>query len=475
MINSETSNYKLTRHKSEAGRLENRRESSKIILMGLIFLLGSLSIYVNMVKINADPDMFFHIKIGQYILEHQAIPKVDTFSWYGREKNLRCHSHQWLFQIGIYALWHNGGFLLVYLTTAAFAGLLGCSVFALTQLRIKNILLSALIGILAVLGSTGSMAPRPQVVTFVLLAILAFLLLKNHWLLGLMILILGVNIHGALYPIYLLLFGFLTLPRSPIPFILALPCIFLQPLGWGILTYPFFSLTGEAAAMIEYMPTIISREPFLAISFLAFIVLVRWESIPLREGLFAAGFTGLSLFAGRHIPYFFILVIPTIVPYFRISPKDLFISSTRVRALVLIILGIGAAIMAFKASTLTINADRGYPSDALKYVRAHGIDKLWNDWADGGYLLFHDVPSFVDGRFDPFSSFWNPGVTLAKEYIETWQLKKDLLPFLLKYEVSNLLVPKRIPLYRVLEHSRYFKLLYEDETYAIFHFDASTK
>lgn len=77
----------------------------------------------------------------------------------------------------------------------------------------------------------------------------------------------------------------------------------------------------------------------------------------------------------------------------------------------------------------------------------------------------------MDGRFDPFSDFWNPGVTLSHEYIETYQLKSDLRPFLRKYGISYLLVGKDIPLYRVIEQSRYFARVYDDAKDAVFRFD----
>jgi hypothetical protein len=54
-----------------------------------------------------DPDIWWHLRTGQWIVEHHAVPTVDPFSTYGQGKPWVVYS--WLFDVAVYALHRVGG------------------------------------------------------------------------------------------------------------------------------------------------------------------------------------------------------------------------------------------------------------------------------------------------------------------------------------------------------------------------------
>jgi len=209
---------------------------------------------------------------------------------------------------------------------------------------------------------------------------------------------------------------------------------------------------------------------------------VRWRSVDARSGLIAAGTAILALLAIRHIPLFYCLGIPALAPAFRgIAPivtvdsdvpeGDVTRPSTRLvlaySALMLVVLAAVAARF-WKAP----NVDRAYPDEAAAYVRRNGITRVWNDWGEGGYLMFRGVPPLVDGRGDPFVEYANPKMgDFAVEYAAGALAKRDIRPLLRDLEVDYLIVGRDRRLYEVLRDSADFRRVHTDSTHAVFRYE----
>jgi hypothetical protein len=67
-----------------------------------------------------DPDVFWHIKVGEWILQHWAIPRVDYFSH--TMLGAPWHAHEWLAEVILAAAYTTGGWpAVVICASAAFA------------------------------------------------------------------------------------------------------------------------------------------------------------------------------------------------------------------------------------------------------------------------------------------------------------------------------------------------------------------
>src|SRR5215471_7128504 len=53
--------------------------------------------------------------------------------------------------------------------------------------------------------------------------------------------------------------------------------------------------------------------------------------------------------------------------------------------------------------SLEATAHSIFPVDAAQYLRDHPVEgRLFNTYATGGYLMFSEIPTFIDGRGDVF-------------------------------------------------------------------------
>ena len=77
----------------------------------------------------------------------------------------------------------------------------------------------------------------------------------------------------------------------------------------------------------------------------------------------------------------------------------------------------------------------GYPYGCIKYLKDHNVTtKIYNDdW--GSWMLFNDIPTFMDGRCDPFVEEFSPG---NNQFIEAANADSldDYLELFEKYDIE---------------------------------------
>ena len=72
----------------------------------LLVLLYCLPIFLVMRPI-IDPDIWWHLREGQWIVSHHAVPTTDPFSTYGVGR--RWIAYSWLFEVLVYGLFQGFG------------------------------------------------------------------------------------------------------------------------------------------------------------------------------------------------------------------------------------------------------------------------------------------------------------------------------------------------------------------------------
>lgn len=458
--------------------------AGRIGVLAALFLLAACSIRLLLARWVVDPDSFFHLASGRWIIAHHAIPTRDVLSWYGQAHGTRWSPHEWLFDLGIYLVWKLAGFQGVFAATAAVFGGAVLATRRLAELRGASWLRSLAVALVALAGMLRFVSPRPGTVTFLLLPLIAIMLERDRWLPALLLLVLGVNVHGAAYPIYLLVVFYYASPKKPWMMLAACALVLAQPQTFALLKYPFSSLGGLTRYIQEFQPTQLGAGyVFLGVLAASWLLLDR-EKVRPRDLVAAAVLLLMSLRAVRMQPYFYLLGLPLLAASFawpsrwkrrRADDWDMQLPPLGVsaRARDLAVLGgllVCLVAVAARIPLAPIDADRGYPAGALAYVQTHGIERFWNEWNDGGYLMFRGAPPFVDGRADPFDSFFNPGTTLALDYMRSYRGSDDIRPLLRKYAVRDLIVHRGTALYRLLVQSRDFRLLYGDRTAAVFEY-----
>src|SRR6202162_3547330 len=357
-----------------------------------------------------DPDLWWHLRTGQMIVETGHVPHSDPFSF--TRAGHPWVSHEWLSEVAFYELWKHAGAagLIVFSAIITTAGFLLLYLRCLLCGAKKH--WAAAATAFGALASAPSWGVRPQMFTFTLASLLLFLLESGNkkdrprlllWIPPLFLL--WLNLHAG-FPLGLaLLFAYgigLIIETAfgntpwqearPIilrVLLLLLACLALVPLnpsGAQLYRYPFDTLrsSGMRSFIVEWFSPDFHEwlyRPFLLVWLLVLTALAssHWRPkgrmiVPLLLTSFAA------LDAVRHIPIFVLVAIPVIGAALQVASASLAVSqrrtdSSRFRPLfngaVVILIGVFALV---KWVSLARNQDarvaEQFPQEAVAFLRA---------------------------------------------------------------------------------------------------------
>jgi hypothetical protein len=301
---------------------------SAILLFGLLAMTSRHAI---------DPDLWWHLRTGQWIVDTGHVPHTDPFSF--TRAGHAWVAHEWLSEVAFYELWKHGGAaaLIVFSAMITTAG------FMLTYLRCpapKH--WAAAATALGAWVAAPAWGVRPQMFTFTLASLLLWLLERGEsrprllfWIPPLFLL--WVNLHGgfALGPALLLAYGtgvILETAFGHTPWqqarpilvrvvLLIVACSVLVPLnpsGTQLYRYPFDTLRspGMRSFIGEWRSPDFHQGLYRPLLLLWLLLLTAFASARLRlrmralVPLLLTGFAALD--AARHVPIFVLLAIPLI-------------------------------------------------------------------------------------------------------------------------------------------------------------------
>src|SRR5258708_3582821 len=386
-----------------------------------------------------DPDIWWHLKTGEWIMEHRAVPNTDPFSYTGAGQPLI--AHEWLSDLVIYCLYRStgaGGLIVAF-------ALIHCAAFFLLYLRCDdNRFVSGAITAWGALATATLLGVRPQMISL-LLASLWLLILerseRNHNLLWwtLPLLVLWVNLHAgfalglAFLGLFLLgeLFEKMFTPSFStsnarvgalsVTLLLNLLLVPLNPNGTRMFWYPLETLRSKAmqGSIDEWASPNFHRAeqwPFLLL-LLGTLATLTWSRTRVRPRdvllLLTSAFAGLSSI--RMIPFFVLMAVPIISRSVKsgLGGKH---SSTRRRPTVLVVLnGVILLAMTGFVSLHLARLIRGqpqaeashFPTGAVAYLAAHPpAGPIFNHYGWGGSLIFklYPIPRvFMSGRADGYA------------------------------------------------------------------------
>ena len=111
-----------------------------------------------------------------------------------------------------------------------------------------------------------------------------------------------------------------------------------------------------------------------------------------------------------------------------------------------------------------------YPVEATKYIKEN-IDvskmKLFNDYNFGSYLLFNDIPVFIDSRADLYTKQFS-----GLEYDIFDDYESIIINYQEKFEfygITHALIYKNNNnFYQVLDRDLNYKIIYKDDNFGLF-------
>ena len=404
-----------------------------------VLLLAPLILWVMGVYLflPTDPDFWWHLKMGEIILDTGAIPRSDIFSSlsFGRPMV----AHEWLSEVvfaSIYRLFGYAGLTVIWGMLAALSLYVvyrTCRIRGLDAL--PAVIASALATRLTLLGA----GVRPQIFTVVGTSLVVWVLTRvtregwSRWMSGVPVLFcLWANAHGG----YILGIGLLWLTcvvawfsceRSLVRKLgmLTVVCTMaslVTPHGASVWLYPFqYANLGSASLryILEWQSpnfhdstTVVMLVIVLAMA----VVGVRQKPSSSIDVAWAVLFTAMGLLSNRHIPLFAIVVTPIVCarvlhefPSVRrwLAEFDLRIVGIALVVVIPLVTGLRLTWRSTMDMPLQLGgkpAERNLPSSAVRQMLERlPPGALLNEYDWGGYLIYHLYPTWrigVDGRAD---------------------------------------------------------------------------
>ena len=477
----------------------------------LIYLIFILFIFYFVPK-TFQNDTFYTIKIGS-LIRNNGIDFLDHFCFI---KNLSYTYPHFLYDILISFIYDKLGFLGIYLSTIIFTFIISVCLYKINS-KLSNKYIGFIITIIEFLLLIPFFTARAQIVTFILFILTYYFIekylenFKIKYAIYLVIIpILIANIHVAVFPFYFVLylpyFGeyivSLIIKRKKdfdyeklsincnqnikklfLVFIITLITGFLTPLKFIPYTYLINTFRGNSLSMIqEHLPLILinNKGYLIFLSVILFILIFKKVKITLKDLFFFLGMTLLSLMQTRQISMAVIfngfLLCKLLFQIYEIKSfneykvykfkKCVYLPIVFMMTLVFIVL-LPDQINKFKSDKYI--DDELYPVKLVEYVKEN-IDyqnkRFYNDYNYGSYLLFNDIPVFVDSRADLYTKEFNDfsGNDILTDLNNFYY---DFDNMLEKYKFDYFIVNKDKELDILIRKGYDYKLLYEDEYFVL--------
>jgi hypothetical protein len=475
------------------------RQTVTIALMLHIFLMPIRTI--------EDPDLWWHLKTGQYIIETKTIPHTDIYSHTSVGKEWV--AHEWLSEVMMYAIYRSMGWAGLFFIFSLLVVLSFWIAYTRCRKDAPPLVVAAII-VVAQMAAMPTIAPRPRIFTLlftsIFLAILDQALRGNKrnvwWLVPCMVL--WVNLHGGflLGPalIVLAIAGTLlngwqsNLPKFQIlarirTLSLVLIACFLagaiNPNTMRIYSYPFetvFSPVQQSVIQDWFSPDF-HDSSFIPLAILILATMAAYALSTERERpsdlLFILASCFATLKSARHVSIFALAVIPSLVEHWHnwvITTnygKRATAPETTAKGLPLVlnfilVLTVGLAHVPRIYRTLVhypTYANFVQPVEAVEYIRMHNLPtQIFNKLEWGGYMIW-TIPSYrvyIDGRPDMY------GDAFVTEYLKVYNATTNWREYFDRYGVRTVLIDPTAPLSYHLHQQNDWVKTFEDQKSIIF-------
>ena len=466
-----------------------------------------------------DPDVFWHVRTGQWIWAHQRVPKVDPFSWTAPGR--KWIAHEWLTE-AIYASLHSAFGWVGIAVLSALIITTGWMFVRATCMRLgAGPLASSSATLLAAIASLHTWGTRPQMISLMFVAITAYLLADanapsdestpptgKRLFLVVPMMLLWANLHGgyifgiAMLCAYMVaIAGEFAIRRvvgvsrvvawrtavGPTPAlarnavlatIAATAATLINPNGLEGFTYPF-SYLGENAStkyVIEWFAPDFSKAqywPFAVVAALFAAALVkRIRTIPPHLLTIGLPFAFLAFQSVRNITQFVIIAAPLLALLFSkaaAKQRPAHPDDRKITAIVGAMMGV--AVIVLSTSTLTASANakvqaKEFPVEATKALAELATTsdvRMFNQYDWGGYIMLAapELKVFVDGRPDMY------GDEFVDRYMSTWWLKAGWKERLAEDGVNTVIANPKSDMIRALRKDTAWTSVYDDSVAVI--------
>jgi len=466
----------------------------------LVALAAFVTVLANASGLLGDPDTYWHIVVGRWILAHHAVPHADIFSY--SKPGAPWIPHEWLAETIFAPLYDGWGWNGLVLITA-----LSLAVTLAVLTRALLCWLEPVHALAAVAAAWGlilaHLLARPHILTLPIMVLWFAALVDARardrapplWLAAVMMLwanLQGGYMFGLVFAALFAGEALLTAPNRAARLVVvkqwgtfgavSLVASLLTPNGFAGWWLPFHLLSMKFAlsVLVEWQsPNFQTIQP-LEIWLVVALALALGFGVKLPPARIAMLLLLLHMnlahrrqaeLLGLLAP---LLVAPSVGAFIRNRSRrhqaaaldgvlaDL-AGSASLRGAAAV--GLVAVVLAalFAHTPLVRKPDAYTPSAALNFAAAHDLTgPVFNDYGFGGYLIFSGVKPFIDGRTDMY------GDAFVKRYVEATRGVTGELPAMLdQYHATWTLFAAKSPAVTLMDHLAGWKRVYADDTAVI--------
>lgn len=464
-------------------------------------------------------DTLFNISIGKYIINN-GIDMKEHFSWINGLSYTYSH---WAFDIIVYKLFSIFNNLGLYIFLIIFTIITNIFLFVLLYKRSNNMFISGFVTIVSIFLLKEYFTVRSQIISFLCFIIEIYCIEKyidtSKIKYGIIIVFLGIivaNFHAAAWPFILILFmpyfassiissfsntkeTYKIIRRENyntkklfILFLIVLLTGFLTPIHGVPYTYTLKSMLGPNNFAInegKSLDYIMEMKPLVSLSSLPYIVfMIMFVSfllfvptkIKLEHGFLMLGLLLMALISNRYVALLILLgnfvladlFAQTINKYFSSNEIEAIKTSKISLFATLLLLSCLFFAISFQIDNLSKDylPEDLYPIGAVNYIK-NNLDykniKIYNDYNEGSYLMFNNIPVFIDSRLDVYCSEFN-NTDIFRDYTYILYNSKNYEKIFTKYNFTHILLNKKQYINEYLVNDSNYNILYKDKNFVLY-------
>ena len=280
-------------------------------------------------------------------------------------------------------------------------------------------------------------------------------------------------------------------------FIIMVICIFtglLTPLKDMPYTYTWRIMQGNTTQSIsEHLPlTLIDDKPLLIFLTLVITLLMFTKvEIRLRDLFLIGGLTLLAFMSRRQVSMLVLfggLVLGRILSelikvYDKKGTEEFMKYITTIPGEVLtIIIVLAISYCIYKPNFKAVYvSSKSYPTQAAKWIKEN-LDykdiRLYNDYNYGSYLLFEDIPVFIDSRCDLYTPEFNGeydkdkkkyvGQDIFSDFINISTISTYYDTKFSEYDITHVMTKTNSKLHMLISRDKKYKEIYKDDCFTIY-------
>lgn len=482
-----------------------------LVIVSIIFMcIGMTFKYIQ-------DDTFYIVKLGDFIMSN-GIDLIDHYSWISSLSYTYPH---WLFDCFVYIIYDNFSFYGIYVMTIILFAILVFSFYYVNFKLHRNKFFSLFISIIAVFRLNCFAVARSQLVSLTLFLLEVYSINqllntgKKRYIVFLSFgSLLIANIHATTWLFYFVLFlPFLgeyfinwlmnrkkelkkdiciksKLIIEKFKYFNLLVISFIMSFFMGIFSpskicysYVIRIMLGNTQEyLLEHLPLVVIEHPFFLVVIIILIIVLLFSNtkIYLRELFMISGLIFMSLSSIRHLSFFYTIGLLYIVIICCRYLKDsndytLDILGNNLMKNNIIYCFVILFIICFSIYNFYVHSkeefvlEEKYPVKAVEFIKSN-LDykniKIFNEYNFGSYLLFNDIPVFIDSRCDLYlKEFNNMNDSIFDDMSKIMLGNIDKIK---KYDFTHILLSKSSTVNLLIKDIDNYEIIYEDDNFVLF-------